>query len=172
MLVYSYNFPKRLLILFLFLSVQGCHPPVFNQLIEHRQNIVSWQGATANKLVAVRGKPFKIYYLGELGVTLITSEFWTPELDRFESLYRPFGPSTDVETNGNSFDDFYSSRNSKGEWLFVYKSSLTTNRFGYKECTEYYLINKNGVVLMADILGTSIGDQRYCYAPTRNRWRP
>lgn len=172
MLVYSSKLPKRLLVIFLFLSVQACHPPVFNQLIEHRQNVASWQGSTANKLVAVRGKPFKIYYLGELEVTLISSEFWTPELDRFETLYRPFTSSIKVEQNANSFDDLYRSRNSKGEWLFVYKSALTTNRFGYKECTEYYLINKNGVVLMADILGTSIGDQRYCYAPRRNRWTP
>lgn len=165
----SCRFSKKLIVIFLFFSTQACHPPVYNQLIEHRHHVVSWQGASAKKLVSVRGNPFKIYYLGELDVTLISSDFWVPELDRYETLYRPFASSINTEQSANSFDDLYHSKNSKGEWLFVYKSTQITNRFGYKDCTEYYLINRNGLVLSADILSTSIGDQRYCYASRRNR---
>ncbi len=100
-------------------------------------------------------------------MTLINSEYWTPELDRFEELYRPFSPPIEVEKNENNYDDLYHLKNSKAQWLFVYKTALNTSRYGYKECTEYYMVDKDGMVLKANYIGTAIGDQRFCYAPRR-----
>ena len=163
-----YTLSKLLVSLTSVILFSGCHGAVFNQVDHSTRNVLTWIGAPVKKVVLFKGPPTEVYYLGAHEISLTTTEYWTPELDRFTSLYRPYAASVNHQVSRPEVEQVYREKNAEGIWLLVYQTPLRKHKKGIRECTEFYLVDYQGQVSHAGYMGSLIGDQRHCPLPIRN----
>ena len=156
---------RKIAIIIALLSISACHPPVTNKLYQSNQHTQSWLGIPVAELLVVKGNPSAIQYLGWNQRAAISSEFWTPELDRFMPLYRHYGPMTYRFKNKQSNQLFYQTINSDGPWLMTYRYPVRNYRSQLRECVEYFIVDKAGVIQEAGYKGNTVNDFRHCPIP-------
>lgn len=147
------------------LSISACHPPITNKLYQSNQHTQSWLGVPVAELLVVKGNPSRIQYLGWNRRAAISSEFWTPELDRYIPLYRQYGPATHSSKNKQANKQFYQTVNSDGPWLITYRYPVRNYRSEIRECVEYFIIDKAGAIKEAGYKGHTVNDFRHCPTP-------
>jgi len=153
---------KILLVTCSLLLITACYPPVYNRHLTNAQPSISWLGEPMQKLVLHKGRPNRIYFLGDTKQSLVSSEFWAPEIDRFETLYENYGQIFNLGHHSKVNQDLYQNANSQGVWLFVYSIPIQNYQPGYKECTEYYQIDNHAIVVKSGLLTNTIGAQKLC----------
>ncbi|MFT6735283.1 MAG: hypothetical protein ACJAS9_003488 [Polaribacter sp.] len=164
-----HNYSKRIFFIsFLCVILVGCHPPVFNQHLRTYQNTVSWIGSPLDKLILYKGKPTKIYFMGNSTKKLVSSEYWIQGIDRFELLYQNYGRVSMGGHHGKDLENIYKSSNQKGVWLFVYSKPIRNYQTGLRECTEYYQIDRSALIIKSGFLTNNLGDHKHCSSPIAN----
>ncbi len=164
--LYINNKSLRLLsLLIIYLQLIACHPPVTNYLTKHQQHAASWVGANLEELILVKGTPLKLEYLGWNKKTVIESEFWTSDMDRYITLFSQINPERSSSKQQSGLYHLYEQLNPEVHWLLIYESSLTDYRSQQRNCVEYYLVNNKGKIASSGFHGTNIGDQKYCKIP-------
>lgn len=158
-------YAKKLIVLLTVVSLSACHPPVTNKLNQSYQHTQSWLGMPVAELLVVKGNPNAIKYLGWNKRAAISSEFWTPELDRFIPLYRDYGPDVARFKNKSETRLFYKTINTDGPWLMTYQYPVRSYRSKLRHCTEYFIIDKSGVIVESGYQGTQTNDLNHCPIP-------
>ena len=156
----------KFLCLCLLILLCACHPPVENYLSQSYQHTISWIGAPVTELVLLKGKPNQIRYLGQTNRSMVESEFWTPELDRFVPMYRQYGPLNRYAIIHQQQQQHYQMMNSEGPWLMTYQSPVRSYRSKQRDCTEYFVIDVHGLVVEAGYTGALVNDYKHCPMPS------
>jgi hypothetical protein len=153
---------RRSVLCSLLLLLTACYSPVFNQHIASYQNSIRWQGEPMQKLILYKGKPNKIYFIGNTNKSLVSSEYWTPEIDRYETLYKQYGSVSGIGHRADAVSQIYKKSNESGHWLLVYSTPILGYQSGLHQCTEYFQINSSTTIVKAGFLTNSRGAHKYC----------
>lgn len=167
-MISNVNFVRIFFTLLLGTLLFGCHPGIYNQQIVHQQRAISWTNAPIEDLLRIKGKPSSVYFLGDAKVGLVSSEYWTPEVERFETLYKPFGELRGFGADTKTIKQIYEKANRTGSWLFVYRTPVRGYVNGFRDCTEFYEVDQRATIINSGFLTNTLADHKHCLRPLPN----